>query len=306
MHLTGDDLILLAQGLLFLACLPVAVPFVVRLWRDLRAGPQGFLPDDNAWPDACWGCPAGSYEFVLAALLVHIVMSMLIVGPGLYVFDVAALRQSQPVRASAISGGLMIVAWLATFALLLWYIIKGCGASADVFGLRLARPVRTLGRALLALLGTMPAVLALLYATHALYMGLIREPPPVHGFINAIARAEHPALLAVLVAMSGLIVPVLEELFYRGIIMTTLLRTGRPAVAIVGSGLLFGLVHLTAQVTSVPALAAFGIALGYVYYRTRNLWAPVAMHAAFNLYSLGLTIVAPRVAAWLSNLSQAT
>ncbi|ADB41106.1 CPBP family intramembrane glutamic endopeptidase [Spirosoma linguale] len=81
--------------------------------------------------------------------------------------------------------------------------------------------------------------------------------------------------------------PVLEEILFRGIILDGFLKNYRPAKAIIWSGVIFGLIHL------IPAQAlnaAFiGIALGWLYYRTRSLTLCMFLHFVNNgLSSLSL------------------
>ena len=82
-----------------------------------------------------------------------------------------------------------------------------------------------------------------------------------------------------------LVIPFFEELFFRGFIQTSLMRTGSPAAAIIAQGVLFGLVHM-GMPASVDSLTIFGLALGYAFYRTRSLVSCFLMHAAFNLRTL--------------------
>jgi uncharacterized protein len=63
--------------------------------------------------------------------------------------------------------------------------------------------------------------------------------------------------------------------FFRGLL--------QPRVGLVASSALFGIVHgayATWLQLVVPALA--GLLLGYLYLRTRDLWAPIAAHFMFN------------------------
>jgi len=87
--------------------------------------------------------------------------------------------------------------------------------------------------------------------------------------------------------------PFFEELFFRGVILRALARLfgnwGRwvgPALAIVISGVLFGLAH--AESLQLLGLAVFGVVLGIVSYRTGRLGMNMVAHASFN----GLALVA--------------
>ncbi len=80
--------------------------------------------------------------------------------------------------------------------------------------------------------------------------------------------------------------PLLEELLFRGIILKGFLNHMSPRSSIFWSALLFGLVHM------IPAQAASafvaGLLIGWLYYRTRSLWACIFVHFMNNLLSYGL------------------
>lgn len=75
--------------------------------------------------------------------------------------------------------------------------------------------------------------------------------------------------------------PIFEELIYRGIILDGLLKKYSPFVAILVSGVLFGLVHLNPW--QFVAGFILGIFFGWIYYKTRNLTLTMILHAAINL-----------------------
>ncbi len=85
--------------------------------------------------------------------------------------------------------------------------------------------------------------------------------------------------------------PFFEELFFRGLVLRALCRifgdVGRwvgPTLAIVVTGVLFGLVH--AESLQLVGLAAFGIALSAIAYRTGRLGMGMLAHASFNLFAV--------------------
>ncbi|HUY66762.1 MAG TPA: CPBP family intramembrane glutamic endopeptidase [Acidimicrobiales bacterium] len=92
--------------------------------------------------------------------------------------------------------------------------------------------------------------------------------------------------------------PFFEELFFRGVLLRALARLfgtiGRwvgPALAIVISGVLFGLAH--AESLQLLGLALFGIILSGVSYRTGRLGMNMIAHATFNLMAVAAAVVAP-------------
>jgi uncharacterized protein len=74
--------------------------------------------------------------------------------------------------------------------------------------------------------------------------------------------------------------PIVEELFFRGLLLRSLLVRTSPPLAIIASALLFALAHFEAL--QFAGLAAFGVVLGALAWRTGRLAPGIAAHAAFN------------------------
>jgi membrane protease YdiL (CAAX protease family) len=88
------------------------------------------------------------------------------------------------------------------------------------------------------------------------------------------------------------IVPLSEEVFFRGYVFRLLRRRAGLRVGLIVSSALFALVHFNPS----GAVVYFGIGLllALAYERTGSLWAPVAGHATHNaLTLLGFTIFPP-------------
>jgi len=83
------------------------------------------------------------------------------------------------------------------------------------------------------------------------------------------------ALLAIAIA------PVTEELLFRGILYPFIKQQGYPKLALWGTSVLFGLLHLNLM-TFLP-LTFLGLVLAWLYERTDNLTAPILAHSLFNL-----------------------
>jgi membrane protease YdiL (CAAX protease family) len=64
-----------------------------------------------------------------------------------------------------------------------------------------------------------------------------------------------------------------------------------PALAIVVTGVLFGLAH--AESLQLLGLATFGIILSFVSYRTGRLGMNMVAHATFNLVAVVASVVMP-------------
>jgi membrane protease YdiL (CAAX protease family) len=92
--------------------------------------------------------------------------------------------------------------------------------------------------------------------------------------------------VVLIVVWVGVLTPIAEEVFYRGLLLGGLRRRGLPPwAAITVSALLFALSHL--QGLQLPALVLFGAAAAWLVHRTGRLGPAIAAHMAFN----GVTLV---------------
>ena len=93
--------------------------------------------------------------------------------------------------------------------------------------------------------------------------------------------------------LGGLLIPVLEEVLFRGVLLQGLLQHQRPWVAIGQQALLFGIFHLN----PAQGLHAFliGLLLGWLCYRTGSVVLTSCLHALNNLAAFGLLIWFPRI-----------
>ncbi|MGO9148503.1 MAG: lysostaphin resistance A-like protein [Acidimicrobiales bacterium] len=132
------------------------------------------------------------------------------------------------------------------------------------------------------------------------------EAPLIPFVHHLYSRLGHPAqsltgdafgtglvVLAVLVCVGS---PVVEELFFRGLLLRSLLgsfeqigpRLG-PALSIVVTALVFALVHFEAL--QFLGLAGFGVVLGLLAWRTGRLGPSIVAHMAFNTVTIIAIVV---------------
>ncbi|KIZ06244.1 hypothetical protein MNEG_1721 [Monoraphidium neglectum] len=90
-----------------------------------------------------------------------------------------------------------------------------------------------------------------------------------------------------LVAVTGVLAPLLEETLFRGFLLTSLSSFMSTPAAIFASSVAFGVAHLSLK--DLPVLIALGCLLGALYVRSRNLLTPMIVHGVWN--STVLTIL---------------
>lgn len=97
--------------------------------------------------------------------------------------------------------------------------------------------------------------------------------------------------LAVIAVLTVVVVPVVEELVFRGLFLRGALRAfagvGRglgPALAAVSTGVVFALAHF--ELLELLGLAAFGVVLSALAIRSGRLGPCILAHATFNLVAV--------------------
>jgi membrane protease YdiL (CAAX protease family) len=162
--------------------------------------------------------------------------------------------------------------------------VRGSGSVARDLGLRVAGWADAAG-GVAAGLASQYVMIPLLYLPFELGNPGLRhrlEQPAKQD-----VGAAHGAALAVVLVFLAVGAPVVEELFFRGLLQRALQQRIGPVGAIAGSSVVFGLAHFEAL--QLPALIAFGVVLGTLAYRTSRLGPGLFAHAAFNAVTV-LTI----------------
>ncbi len=122
------------------------------------------------------------------------------------------------------------------------------------------------------------AMVAVVVAALVVLPRFIPIPPDRTTFLDAyLKRPLGPAAVFVMVAV---IAPLLEEFLFRGWMQRTLERRTTPWRAIAITAATFGLVHV--DLFGLPLRVAFGVASGYLAWRTRSILPSVVLHGAYN------------------------
>jgi len=121
----------------------------------------------------------------------------------------------------------------------------------------------------------------------------------IHNF-NApsqrLTGASHGSGFVIIAIATVLLAPAAEELFFRGLLLKSLVRLFTPlraagrarvagvVLAVIADGLLFGAAH--GEWVQFAGLAGFGVVLAAVSYRTGRLGMNMVAHASFNLIAI--------------------
>jgi membrane protease YdiL (CAAX protease family) len=239
---------------------------MAALWRALPKA----LSNPCGFPSARWGWPEG----MLAGGLVALFLAM---GAGSSGRPVSKLGLEDVLRAGALYGGLV-------FFVLGFLVFRGFDL-VRTFGLRSG------GWNLWTVLGWLLIILPPIFLVQALiyaWAGPEQSLQPIVEFL-----LESPGLRerAAVSAIAVIAAPVTEELIFRGCLYGVVRAQWGRTAALVVTSVLFALIHWHAP--ALPGLTLVGLGLALVYERCGSLWAPIAMHAAFNAFNIVAALTWP-------------
>lgn len=112
---------------------------------------------------------------------------------------------------------------------------------------------------------------------------------------NPLLVLEDPATweIVTMIIAAGILIPIAEEILYRGILYRFAGRYLGLAGAAILSSLVWAVMHGTGAL--ILPLSAVGILLVLLYESTGTLWAPIAAHVGFNVSSFLLILLFPHV-----------
>lgn len=177
--------------------------------------------------------------------------------------------------------------WIGLVGAAVWWSrVHGTGSLANDFGYRVGAWWDIPAGAALGLAcqyGLIPLI----------YLPFVRSNPdlgrqlsqPTHRTVGA---AHTSGTLVVLLIFLAVGAPLVEELFFRGLLLRSLVRWANPVVGVIGSGILFGLAHF--EPLQFAGLALFGVILGAVAWRLERLGPTVAAHMSFNAVAVLSTV----------------
>jgi len=167
---------------------------------------------------------------------------------------------------------------------LLLLVAANHGRGPSSFGLGRDRIARGLKRGLIwSAFAGLAALLffAVLYAARISPLTVIRTPLPAGGLE-----------LALFFLVGGLIGPVVEEIFFRGIVYGFLRRWGL-VLALVGTSVVFVAAHLGSGNLPLPQIVG-GIIFALAYEMEGTLLAPITIHVLGNTAMFALSVVDAR------------
>lgn len=169
------------------------------------------------------------------------------------------------------------IAGVVQFAIMLGValVIARGAPPRELFALR--RPT-SWGRAIWIGVGVLVAV----YVISGI-VGMYVDPSREQGFLPNSWRPDRAGQYAANFVVIVTLVPVIEEVTFRGLGFTLLRRFGETT-AIVLVGLLFAAAH--GLVAAFPIIAVFGSGLAFLRSRTDSVYPGILLHATFNAIAM--------------------
>lgn len=172
------------------------------------------------------------------------------------------------------------VSVVAYVILLRFYLLGPRGRPRRRRALLRLRPLRP--EALRWTLLSAPVLLALTWALEGVYLRLVPVPAETLDPLGPLLDRPGGALAIAILAVG--IAPVVEEMFFRGLVQRSLELQLGAGWGITLASALFAAVHLLPWV--FPLHFFLGAAFGFAVYATRSLWAGVLLHAVNNAMAM--------------------
>ncbi len=139
------------------------------------------------------------------------------------------------------------------------------------------------------------------------------ESPPQQNIVEVTTAAEGGSMLVVLALLIVVAAPIVEEVTFRGILLSRLRRSLGPWPSILISAVAFAGLHFVLDPGSylaVTGLFVVGVALGWAALRRGDLGVPIFLHAGVNLLGVVALLAssgdAAAIGTWYSYLVPST
>ncbi|HEX7369887.1 MAG TPA: CPBP family intramembrane glutamic endopeptidase [Rhodanobacteraceae bacterium] len=171
-------------------------------------------------------------------------------------------------------------------AVMAWFVHRIWRAQwsvADVPGLGVTKPTSAIWYLVAIGMGVL-----LLVVGNVLTV-LLAHGHAIHQDVGVMFGNATPMLRVLMVVMVVCAAPFVEELVFRGVLLSGLAHKLSISWAMLVSAIIFGCAHLPDFNVwyPVPALILLGLGMAWVRVRSRSLWPSVTLHATNNLLAVG-------------------
>ncbi|QQS59686.1 CPBP family intramembrane metalloprotease [Candidatus Peregrinibacteria bacterium] len=237
----------------------------------------GFFCDpfpEKALPTAPWK-PSDAVKMVLFSSLLLIIVSYGGFFLAMQIWgQIPAAEFLLNNKQEIIIAGILLQV-LSQVGFLFWYSRKKYGAGLSDLGFRKIPFKTTFGVFVLLFCTSIALQNGYFFGLNLLGIGSVANSGTVEQLISE--RWISPPLLFV---FAGIIAPVLEELIFRGFLLSGFLKKMNAFHAIALSSLFFAAAHL--HLGLFPVYFVLGVLLGTAFIRTKSLYPGIAFHAVNN------------------------
>ena len=226
---------------------------------------------------------------LLALILIISSIFIIIISPIFSFFEIFPSTQSIEYQSIVENLNILMEIFMLVFQLIfalvffilfpiIWYIV----VNSKSFKGALSKMRITLENIDIAFLWGILAVIAIFIFTFALEFLLQQSGADISDLSNIpdLEALFSPPILFLLVA----IMPVAEEIFFRGFLLEKFESFAGKNFAIVMSAVLFGIAHMSyGKIYPVVMPIIMGLLLGYIVIRTKNLYSAIIAHVTFNV-----------------------
>lgn len=273
------DLVILSFGN------PWILPFVaVALFVVIR-----FLRKRPDWRGLAQNLKSRPWSVHDAVLLIVVPLALSLIAR---VLVVPALTYFKVVKGGISDSGVFVLHTLSfhvPLVIAVWMLVRGRGLSmSEAFGMDFRRFKRDVVRGLVAYAAAIPLInITAALADYCLYKACYvpESQLPIH--LLAVSGPLWIKLYVVITVV--LVVPLAEELFFRGIAFPAVGRSCGLLFSMIALSLLFSFSHQ--NIFLIAPLFTMGVALCVGYLRTGSIIVPLTMHAAFNAVNVCFTLL---------------
>ena len=124
----------------------------------------------------------------------------------------------------------------------------------------------------------------------AIVVGIAFGQPEEQDIVVDLKAEDSVLILAGFAVMTCVLAPLAEEFFFRGFLLRVLHERTNAVIAVLVTGIAFGLVHLpSGDWIGTIVLSLFGMALCVLFLLTSSLLPCIMLHAFHNSISFGFT-----------------
>jgi len=142
-------------------------------------------------------------------------------------------------------------------------------------------------------------------ATAPLLQLLFPDGPPQQDLLDVTESSDGVLDSLLILTALVLLAPIAEELIFRGILLSRLVRSMAMWWAIGAQAALFALIHLgdPNAIAAIPGIMIIGMVLGYAAIKTGSLSVPLYLHAGVNLAAALLLLFGGAIVDWLDEMA---